>query len=577
MCELFQRTVAAAPQRVALRDADGTVSITWAEYGQRVRSLAAGLASLGVGHGDPVGLMLANRPEFHLVDTAAFHLGATPFSIYNTSAPEQIAYLLKNAGCRVLVTEQQFFDKVGAAACGTAVEHLVLVDGTAEDAITLDDLASAGDEGFDFEAAWRAVAPDDVLTLIYTSGTTGPPKGVEMTHGGMVSAVSNVAEQVAGRPVERLVSYLPDAHAANRGYSHYASMISAATITTVADAKKLVATLPQVRPSIFLGVPTLWYKIKAAIESAVDSQPALRRGVAQWAIAQGRARVRTGKTGWRHATADRLVLSGLRKRIGLDDLALAFTGAAPIAEDTLEFVLALGIPCSEIWGMSEVAIATANPVDDLRIGTVGKPLPGVQLALADDGELLVRSPGVMRGYRGDPEKTAETLDAEGWLHTGDIGTIDPDGWVRIVDRKKELIINAAGKNMSPSNIEGHVKAASPLVGHVAAIGDRRPYVVALVTLDAEAAAAFARAHGLAAEPAVLAKDPRLTEQIGQAVREANAKLSRVEQIKNFAVLPDCWQPGSEVLTPTMKLRRKPIAERYAGEIDALYRSAARSG
>ncbi|RZQ63906.1 AMP-dependent synthetase/ligase [Amycolatopsis suaedae] len=571
MCQLFQDSVTAVPERVALRSSDGAVSITWREYGDRVRHIASGLAAVGVGHGDTVGIMLTNRPEFHLVDTAAFHLGATPFSIYNTSAPGQIEYLLGNAGCRVFITEQQFLDKVREASAGSAVERVVVVEDDVDGTMSLTDLETRGNPDFDFDAAWRAVQPDDILTLIYTSGTTGPPKGVEMTHGGMVFAVANSAEQFAGRPVERLVSYLPDAHAANRGYAHYASMLSGATITTVTDAKQLVAVLPRVRPSLFLGVPTLWYKLKAAIESAIDAQAGPRKKLATWAIDQGKRRVRTGSAGWRHALADRLVLSELRKRIGMDDLVLAFTAAAPITEDALEFVLALGIPCSEMWGMTEITIATANPIDDLRVGTVGKALPGVELKLADDGEILVRTPGVMRGYRGEPDKTAETIDPDGWVHTGDIATIDDDGWVRIVDRKKELIINAAGKNMSPSNIEGAVKAASPLIGNVAAIGDRRPYVVALITLEPDAAAAFAGKHGLAADPAVLARDSRVNEEIKHAVLTANAKLSRAEQIKDFTVLPTYWEPGSEVLTPTMKLRRKPITEAYAAEIDALYR------
>lgn len=570
MCQLFQDTVAAVPARVALRSSDGAVSITWRQYGQRVCDIAAGLAALGIGHGDTIGIMLTNRPEFHLVDTAAFHLGATPFSVYNTSAPEQIEYLLDNAACRIFITEQQFLATVRAASAGSAVERIVVVDGDVDDTMSLTNLESGGDPDFDLDTAWRAVEPDDVLTLIYTSGTTGPPKGVEMTHGGMVFAVANAAEQLAGRPLERLVSYLPDAHAANRGYAHYAAMMSGATITTVADAKQLIAALPEVRPSIFLGVPTLWYKLKAAIETAVDAETGVKKKLATWAIDQGTRRVRTGRAGWQHALADRLVLRKLRKKIGMDDLALAFTGAAPIADDALEFVLALGIPCSQIWGMSEITIATANPIDDLHVGTVGKALPGVELTLADDGELLVRTPGVMRGYRGEPDKTAETVSPNGWVHTGDIATIDDDGWVRIVDRKKELIINAAGKNMSPSNIEGAVTVASPLIGHVAAIGDRRPYVVALITLDPDAAAAFADEHGLSCEPAVLATDPRIVAAVDAAVEQANAKLARVEQVKKHTILPTYWEPGSEVLTPTMKLRRTPIAETYAAEIDALY-------
>jgi long-subunit acyl-CoA synthetase (AMP-forming) len=273
-----------------------------------------------------------------------------------------------------------------------------------------------------------------------------------------------------------------------------------------------------------------------------------------------------------HALADRLVLSAVRKKMGLDAVRVAASGAAAISPDALEFVLGLGIPCCEGWGMSEIsALATINPIDNIRIGTVGKAIPGVTLKIAEDGELLASGPLLMRGYRGDPEKTAETIDADGWLHTGDIATIDADGYVRIVDRKKELIINAAGKNMSPSNIEGVIRVSCPLLGSAVVIGNDRPFITALFTLDPDLGVAYAAKHGLAdSSPAALVKDPGLLAEIELGVKEANARLSRVEQVKKYTVLPEIWEPGGDELTPTMKLKRKPIGEKYAAEIEALY-------
>ncbi len=339
--------------------------------------------------------------------------------------------------------------------------------------------------------------------------------------------------------------------------------------------------LPEVRPTFFGAVPQIWYKIKAAIEAALAAEPsALKRRVASSAIASGREVARLRSAGRpipialrvRHRVADRVVLSRLRHRLGLDQVKVAATGAAAIAPEALEFVLALGIPCREVWGMSEVsAVAIANRLDAFRIGTVGQVVPGTQIKLDTDGELLVRGPLLMRGYRNDPARTADTIDADGWLHTGDVARIDADGYVTLVDRKKELIINAAGKNMSPANIENTVTVSCALVSAVVAIGDDRPFVTALVTLDPDAAAAYAARNGLTdTSAAVLAADPGIRAEIELGIKAANEKLSRVEQIKRFAVLPTYWEPGGDELTPTLKLRRKPISAKYASEIDAMY-------
>ncbi|WP_405489474.1 AMP-dependent synthetase/ligase [Nocardia sp. NBC_00511] len=581
LCEAFQRTAARYPDRIALRDAGGGRELTWREYDSRVRELATGLSGLGVTATDTVAIMLTNRVEFHLIDTAVLHTGATPFSIYNTFTAEQISHLFANAGSRVVVTESQFLAKVRAADPEGRIAHIICVDADLDGTLTLDELAATPAPDFDFEAAWRAVRSDDLLTIVYTSGTTGAPKGVELTHANLLAEFEAMDALVSIGPDDRVVSYLPDAHLANRAFAHYNNLIEGVQVTTVADPKQLIATLPQVRPTLFMAVPAIWYRVKSGIETLIAAERSTpKRLLLSWAVRTGAEAARRRFDGRavplslrvRHAVADRLVLRTLRVRMGLDGIKIAVSGAAPIAPEAMAFILGLGFPVCEAWGMTESsAAATANRPDAIRIGTVGPALPGTEIRVAADGELLVRGPLVMRGYRNDPQQTAEAIDAEGWLHTGDIGSIDADGYVRILDRKKELIINAAGKNMSPSNIEGAVRVSCPLVQAVIAIGDNRKYVTALMTLDPDAAAAFARRHGVTdPAPALLAEHPAVLAEIEAGMRAANERLSRVEQIKRYRVLPVTWEPGGDELTPKMSLKRKPIAEKYAAEIDALY-------
>jgi long-chain acyl-CoA synthetase len=572
LCEGFQLTAQLHPDRVAVRTPGDAQRITWREYADRVRKIAAGLAVIGVGRGDTVALMLTNRPEYELVDTAALHLGAIPFSIYNTSSPEQINYLFGNAGNRVAVTERQFLERIEAA--GTAVEHVICVDGPA--GMTLDDLETAGSPDFDFDAAWRAVQPDDVVTLIYTSGTTGPPKGVEITNANVMAQVVALLEHIESKPEDRLVSYLPAAHIADRVASHYTGIVRGAQITCVSDPRNVAAALTDARPTVFFGVPRVWQKIKAGIEAKVAAEPSnAKRRLATWAIETGQQAAKRTLAGdgvslplaVRHRLADRLVLAKLRHAIGMDQVHWAASGAAAIPPETLLFFHGIGVPVYEVWGMSETTgVGTMNTPGAIRLGTVGKAITGVEVKLAPDGELLCRGAINMRGYRRDPEKTADALDPDGWLHTGDIATIDDAGYVTIVDRKKELIISEGGKNMSPTNIENAMKAASPLIGQVIAIGDGRPYVAALITLDPEIATTVAAGVPSAA----LADHPGIRAKVEEAVRAGNARLSRAEQIKRFRILPNEWLPGGDELTPTLKLKRRVIHAKYAAELDALY-------
>jgi long-chain acyl-CoA synthetase len=557
VAEAFQLTASTHPERCALRLKEDAFSITWAEYADKVRRTAAGLAGLGLERGGTMALMLTNRPEFHWFDAAALHLGATPFSIYNTYAPEQIDYQLEDAGTNIVITEKAFADRI------RGVEHVIVVDDGGE-------VESHAPDDFDFEATWRAVKPDDTLTLIYTSGTTGPPKGVQLTHTNLISAVNGFDRVIAFPDDGRVVSWLPMAHIAERACSHYLPMMLGFTTTCCPDPRQVVAYLPDVKPTWFFAVPRIWEKLKAAIEAGVAAEEdAAKKQATEWALGVGLKKVRAEQAGeevpeelaQEHAKADELVLSKVRARLGLDQVESVNVGAAPTPPEVIEFFHAIGVPLAELWGMSETTgYGACNPPEKIKIGTVGPPGPGAEIKLAEDGEVLMRGPMVTPGYRNQPDKTREAIDDEGWLHTGDVGEFDDDGYLKIVDRKKELIISAAGKNMSPANIEAKVKASSPLIGQVIAIGDGKPYNVALITLDPDVAPGFIEQHG----------EEGVQSEVQRGVDAANEQLARVEGIKKFKVLTDEWQPGGDELTPTMKLKRKPIHEKYAEEIDALY-------
>ena len=583
MIEAFHTTVERVGDRTALRTKDDEVSLTWAQLRDRVDALAGGLARLGVGKGDTVALMIGNRPEFNLADLAAMTLGAVPFSIYFTASPEEIAYQISDAGARVAVAEHAFLERLlHARESVPGLEHVIVVDGGApEGTRALGDVEASG-EGFDAEAAWRAVRPDDLLTLIYTSGTTGPPKGVQLSHRNLVAAVGSIDSVIEFPDGAKVISWLPNAHIAERAAHHYIPMAYGAVVTCCPNPREIAGFLPAVRPTWFFAVPRIWEKLKAGLETMVAGLPEEQRAQAEQALGAAVQKVRLEQAGRdvpeelaaAVAQADQRLFAGLRDQLGLDEIVAVNVGAAPTPVEVLEFFHAIGIEVGELWGMSETCGAGAvNPPARVKIGTVGPPTPGVEIRLAQDGEVLVRSDVVMVGYRNQPEKSAETIDAEGWLHTGDIGELDDDGYLKIVDRKKELIINAAGKNMSPANIEANLKSASPLIGQAAAIGDRRPYNVALIVLDGDFAPAWAAQQGITdTSLEALAADDAVRAEVQKGVDHANARLARVEQIKKFHIVPGDWLPGGDELTPTMKLKRKPIDHKYAEEIDRLYAS-----
>jgi long-subunit acyl-CoA synthetase (AMP-forming) len=610
MVEAFQITSAALGERVAIRTKGDEQTLTWAQWRRRARELAGGLHRLGLARGDTIAIMLGNRPEFHVVDMAAVTLGATPFSIYQTYAANQIEYVVADAAARIAVVERQYLQRLLQARRNLPrLEHVILVDPldanateTAADrggepsaggdahggegeqnVLTLAEVEASGRDEESQRAVAQAAAqvePDDVLTLIYTSGTTGPPKGVQLSHRNLMSTVAGIEQLVQFPPQSRVISWLPAAHIAERNAHHYVPIVYGLQITTCPDPRQVLSYLPEVKPQWFFAVPRIWEKLKAGLETMFAGMPAEQRERTERALAAGVEQVRIEQRGEpvpaelaaEVTAADEQIFAGLRQMLGFDQVQAVNVGAAPTPLEVLEFFHAIGIPLAELWGMSETCGAgCVNPPEKIKLGTVGPPAPGVEISLAADGEVLVRGEVVMLGYRGAAEQTAEAIDSDGWLHTGDIGELDGDGYLRIVDRKKELIINAAGKNMSPANIEAAIKSVSPLIGQACAIGDARPYNTALIVLDADFAPMWASQHDLEGRSLEqLAGEPAVRDAVQRALDAANSRLARVEQIKKFTIVRGDWLPGEDELTPTMKLKRKPIAQKYAAAIEAMY-------
>jgi long-chain acyl-CoA synthetase len=578
--EAFYTQVERLGDGLAIRDEARDTELSWNDVRGLIHRIAGGLAKLGVAKGDTVAIMLNNRWEFIPCDLAAVSLGAVPFSIYQTSAPEQIEYLLSDAESKVAIIESAFLDRFTEVRKNLPkLEHLVVVDGDGGDH-TLEGLMDLDPE-FDPGESVESIGPDDLLTLIYTSGTTGPPKGVQLTHRNLLYGVS-VAEAMIDLPEEggRVISWLPAAHVAERNAHYYLPVTKGLSVHVCPDPRRIAEFLPKAKPTWFFAVPRIFEKLKAGLEAMFAGLPDDQRRLAEKGLEASLEKVRAEQAGEEvppevakiAAEADEQLFSKLRAQLGLDEALAVNVGAAPTPLEVLEFFHAIGIPVGELWGMSEsCGLATCNPPDRIKLGTVGPPAPGVELRLEDDGEVLMKADCVMPGYRNMPEKNAETFTEDGWLRTGDIGELDEDGYLTIVDRKKELIINAAGKNMSPANIESSLKAASPLVGQAAAIGNARSYNVALIVLDTDYAPVWASQNGLDGKSIEeLADEEPVREAIQAAVDQANAKLSRVEQVKKFKILPAQWEPGGDELTPTMKLKRKPIDEKYAEEIETLY-------
>jgi long-chain acyl-CoA synthetase len=593
----FEETCSALPDQKALnwKDASGAWrSLTWSQYRQVVRNVTAGLKAMGFRSGEFAVIMSRNRPEHLIADLGVLHARGVPVSVYNTLAPEQVKYIAEH--CDAVVA---FVENAGFLAKFEAIRdqlpmlrHIVVMD---PDGIELGgrvsswlDLVANGEledsrnpEAFE---DWRRVTPDDLATLIYTSGTTGPPKGVMLAH----SNVCWMAESAAAyldRLGERHISYLPFAHVFERFIGHWGAIRLRSHVYFCPETSLLFAYAVEVKPTAIIGVPRVWEKLEAALSAGIQADPEeQRRNAILQAIEVGRKLVRLQQTGQpappdllSAAERARPVWMAIRAKVGLEELEYGITGAAPINPAVIEFFQALGINLWEGWGMTETSVgATYNPLDRIKNGTVGIADPGVEVKIAEDGEILVRGGNVMRGYYKDPKKTSETIDPEGWLHTGDVGEIDMEGYVRIVDRKKELIITAGGKNISPANLEALLKH-NPLIGQACVIGDRRPYVSALIVLDQEVAPVWARKAGVEfTSTAELARHPAIRAEIQKAVDECNRHVSNVESVRRFTILPVEWTPESEELTPTLKLKRRIVSEKYEGEIDEMYERDERS-
>jgi long-subunit acyl-CoA synthetase (AMP-forming) len=569
LCGAFQVTAAAHPDRPALRSLGAEREYTWGEYAEEVRRIAGGLDALGVRAGDAVALMLAGCSEFHLIDTAAMHLGAAPFSIYFSNPVAQILPMIENSQARVIFTQPQFADIVAdVARQSPTIEHIIVVGGEGE--LTVESLP-APDASFDFEATWRAIGPEDIAGIVYTSGTTGEPKGVEWSHGALIDNMRGLHALAPVSPGGRMVSYLPMAHLAERFMTNYCTLAFGYSVTTAPDPRQLGDGLAVSHPTRFFGVPRIFEKLGEGAKAIAASDPvlsaALARGI-ELAVASNAGPL----TDAQHAELEavRATLAPVREKLGLEATEWRGAAAAPMRVDTHELFTALGLPVAEIWGMSETAMTISNPPGRIKMGTVGKPQPGVEAKLADDGELLVRGP-IFSRYRRDPEKTTAAFEEPGrWLKTGDVAVIDEDGYFKIVDRKKEIIINAAGKNVAPAMVENRIKAQSPVIGHAVAIGDKRSYLTALIVLDEEGVTGFAKRTGLEGSFDELTGEAAVLAEVERAVAAANETLARVEQVKKYTVLPVGWLPGSDEVTQTMKLKRRVINDKYAVEIEALY-------
>jgi long-chain acyl-CoA synthetase len=573
------------------RTADGWRALTWRQYRQAVAEVSLGLRALGFGTGQFVLLWSRNRPEPHIADLAALHARGCPVSLYNTLAPEQAAYIANHCEATMAVVEDRgFLAKLEAVRDRVpSLRRVILLEGepgpgedwlTTWDAVRAAGRAEAERSPNAFDESWRQVTPDDLATLIYTSGTTGPPKGVMIPQRNVLwYGAANDRVLPPREEGGRLISYLPLAHATGRTVDHWLGVLDGGTVHFCPDPSKLFEFAGEVRPTVLVGVPRIWEKLHAGLTAAIAADPdAARRQAVEGAIEVRRQVVRMRQQGQEPpadmaAGAERAlpVARAILARVGLEECEQAVTGAAPLDPAIIEFFQALGLSMTEGWGMTELTCAaTITSMDRVRNGTVGYAYPGIEVRLADDGEVLVRGPIVMAGYYRDPERTAEAIDADGWMHTGDIGTMDADGYVKIVDRKKELIITAGGKNISPANVE-HLLLQHPLIGQACAIGDRRSYVTALLVLDAEMSPVWARRHGIeAASAADLAGNPEVLAEVQRAVDAANEHLARVEQVRRFTVLPAEWTPESGELTPTLKMRRRVIVDRYGAEIEAMY-------
>jgi long-chain acyl-CoA synthetase len=566
---------------------EGWRTLAGDELRETALDLAAALVDLGIRPGDRVAFMASNRIEHVLADMAAMHAGAVGMSIYNTLSPSQVGYIAGHAAPALVVLEtDDHLARWSEALAATSIPVVVIDAARPEGGLTWEELLARGravraEHEAEVEKRWQAIDPDDPATILYTSGTTGNPKGVVISHRNVLFELESTdrTSKLTGETIA--VSYLPYAHIAERALGIYLPQIQGGRLHLIGDPAQLVGALGEVRPTRFFGVPRVWEKIQTGIAGllAMETDKAKKQAVTD-AMAVGLEYVESLQFGSttspelqaRYDAADAAVLTPMKAMLGLDRVDWAGSASAPMPLETARFFAGLGFAIYDIYGMTETCgSVTACGPGSFRLGTVGRAQPGIEIALAEDGEILARGPVTTTGYYRNAEATAALIDPAGWVHTGDIGELDEDGFLKVVDRKKELIITSAGKNIAPSNIENLLKE-SPLVGHALAYGEGKPYVVAILTLDPDVAPIVAGKLGLAETGlAELAENPAILGIVGQTVEKANERLSRPEQVKRWRLLPTEWTAESAELTPTLKLKRRVVHATYADEIAALYR------
>jgi long-chain acyl-CoA synthetase len=558
------------------------VKRSYDEVLETVRPLSLGLIDLGVARGDKVSILANTRPEWTYADFAALSAGAVVVPIYQTNSPQECHYVLENSDARVVIVEDDAqMEKIRAVRDRLPLlEQVVRMTGSSDDAISLDDLAARGAsrDAAEWEARWRSVTPEDICTFIYTSGTTGPPKGCIISHGNYRAMLDMVHEASVVEPEDLTYLYLPLAHSFALLIQFGSFDLGATLAYWEGDPLKILPNLAELRPTYFPSVPRIFEKIYTAATSGIEKVGGIKKAIFNWAIGVGekmRAAERAGrKPGFllrkQYEFADKKVLSKIRDLFG-GNLRLAVSGAAPISPEILRFFDAAGVLVLEGWGMTETSTAaTISTPEDFKVGTIGKPFPGCEVRIAEDGEILVKGPNVFQGYYKNEEATREAI-VDGWLHTGDIGEIDADGFIKITGRKKDIIITAGGKNITPANLENEIKQ-HPLVSQCVVVGDRKPYLVALVTLDPEEAVAYAKEHGLPEDPEQLATNPEIVAALEAHREKINEKFARVEQVKKIAILPYDLSQESGELTPTLKVKRAVVVDKHEREIEQLYAS-----
>jgi long-chain acyl-CoA synthetase len=561
--------------------------MTYREVGDAVREIAGGLMSLGLAKGEKVAILSSTRVEWTLSDIACILCGFVTVPIYPSNLPDQVEYILSHSGARAaFVEDEPQWNKVaGARGRLPGLGAVILLTGSPEGkegTMGLAQLRARGAETLAerpgaLEACAEEIRPDDDLTIIYTSGTTGPPKGALIRHSNIAFDVTAALEVVAVPRGDVMLQFLPLAHVLGR-FEHFLSFDAMAVTAFARSIQTVAEDLAAIRPHIMVSVPRLYEKFYAAVLAKVNEEGGLKKAIFLWAISvgrevSGRRQRKEPVGGWlaaKFSMADRLVFSKIRGRLG-GRLRFFVSGGAPLAREIAEFFHAMGILILEGFGMTETpSVTSVNRVGDFRFGTVGKPLPGVEVRIAPDGEILIRGPHIFKEYYRDPVATREAIDPEGWLHSGDIGTIDDGGFLRITDRKKDILVTSGGKNVSPQNIENLLKT-DKMISQAFVYGDRKKYLTALLTLSAEEIAKWAAGNGVdGRDPSALARDPRVEAMMRARVDALNRSLAPFEQIKKFVLIGADFSQETGELTPTLKVKRKVVIQKYGTLLDALY-------